>query len=538
MRVIALTLLLAMLTLVTRQADGQPYWPLTTVDESSFGQDARSPGAHPQAEYPQPLYSQAAYPRVAHASPAISSQPIPLAQPSSLSQSTAYASSQTQPSTFSHQPMPTHQSQPATFPQQSTFSQQSIYQQGQPASWQAVDPIQAQPSTFSTGTGVLQNCSEQACGQIPSLCNPMAHFRRNWFDVEYLLLFSDGFRVPELVAESAPGTPRPQVGLLDDPATNILLGNERLGDGAMSGLRLGFGRWLDPCGNLAFSGSVFWTGSSSSVDYPSDPDAIISRPFFNTAPTVSGFDSELVNFAGAVDGTISVATDTDIFSANMGLRKKLRCCEDPCDPYSSCRIDLLYGSRIFSINEELTITEALTSTATSGFVANGTQFDVMDRFATRNRFHGVEIGLLGQWQRQRWTFGAMGKAAFGVVRQRVNIDGSTTITVPGIAPVTQPWGILATPTNIGEYKRNRFGVLTEANLEVGYYVSCRCKLKMGYTLLALSDVVRPGDAIDLNVNSTYIDPLVPDDGPETPEFQWESGTAFLHGLNFGLEFYF
>ena len=163
---------------------------------------------------------------------------------------------------------------------------------------------------------------------------------------------------------------------------------------------------------------------------------------------------------------------------------------------------------------------------------------IRDRFETENRFHGVEFGVMRTWQRQRWTFEAGSRVALGNINQRVLIDGSTTVTVPGVEPVVQPFGILAGPSNIGEYERNRFGVLTDSRLEIGYWLSCRLKLQLGYNFIFINDVARPGNAIDLNVNGTAIDPTVATTGPASPNFDWNSESLFLHGFNAGIEFRF
>jgi len=325
------------------------------------------------------------------------------------------------------------------------------------------------------------------------------------------------------------------VGLLDNPATTNLLGNERLGDGLRPGLQLGFGRWLDDCGSRAITGSIFSLDNGEDTQtFPSDLNQIVSRPFFNTDPAVNGWDSELVNMPGIVSGQITVSTDSSIFSANIGLQKKL-CCDNNQHGLAR-RLDFFVGYRMFGVDESLTITEALNPNG--GLIPAGTRFDVLDQFETENRFHGVELGLTNTWQKQRWSFGVMGKVALGNVNQRVIIDGSTTIAVPNSATVVQPYGILASTSNMGTYERNRFGVLTQAQLEIGYQVNHRTKLKLGYNAIYLNDVARPGEQVDLHLNATQIDPNVPVSGPASPTFNWKSDSLYLHGLNAGIEFTF
>lgn len=358
---------------------------------------------------------------------------------------------------------------------------------------------------------------------------------RNWASLDFLLFFPDGFDSPPLVAGSPAGTARPDVGRLDFPGTEVLLGNERLADSAMSGLRLSLGHWLDDCGKTAIVGSVFGMGTNSGYTYPDNPDSIISRPFFNADPGINAFDSELVNLPGVVDGTISVLAETDILSGAVGLQKNL-ICEQSCD--LSRRVDFFVGYRAFSLEDSLVITEALRSTATTGLLALDTTFDVLDDFESHNDFHGVELGLNGQWQRQQWTLSLASRVALGNVRQRIVVDGSTTTSVPGQDPAVLPYGILAASSNIGEYERDRFGVMTQTQLQIGYQVAQCVTLKVGYNFIYLNDVARVGDHIDTTVNGTLIDPIVADTDPARPGFDWVSESLFLHGFNVGAEFRF
>ena len=182
------------------------------------------------------------------------------------------------------------------------------------------------PDQFGWGQDCNSPCQSSCNTQsaFHSICNAPAQCNRSWIQLEYMSLYSDGYHVPELVAQSDAGTLRETVGHLDDPATQTIYGNQDISDGSFSAFRIGFGRWLDNCGNLAVSGSAFFANNDSDVRFPNNADTIISRPFFNTDPDVAGYDSELVNLPGVVNGTIGVSADTDVFSFDLGLRKKPR----------------------------------------------------------------------------------------------------------------------------------------------------------------------------------------------------------------------
>jgi hypothetical protein len=119
------------------------------------------------------------------------------------------------------------------------------------------------------------------------------------------------------------------------------------------------------------------------------------------------------------------------------------------------------------------------------------------------------------------------------MRQTVNIDGSTTIVEPAGAPLTSTGGLLALPTNIGGYARDRVGWIPEFTLTFGYKPRRWLELNAGYNIIWLSDVVLSGDQIDTGVNLTQTggNPLI---GPARPAFDFRETEYWLHGFNFGL----
>ena len=82
----------------------------------------------------------------------------------------------------------------------------------------------------------------------------------------------------------------------------------------------------------------------------------------------------------------------------------------------------------------------------------------------------------------------------------VQIAGNTTLSVPGLAPVTANGGVLALASNIGTFTRDRLAVVPEVGLKIGYDVTDHMRLYAGYNLLAMSDVVRPGNRVASNTN--------------------------------------
>jgi hypothetical protein len=198
------------------------------------------------------------------------------------------------------------------------------------------------------------------------------------------------------------------------------------------------------------------------------------------------------------------------------------------------RVDGMIGWRFNRLNDGLLITEATVSTNSQGIVPLGTTIDLFDRFDTRNDFHGVEIGVEFQERCRRWSLETVAKVALGNTHSRVLIDGSTTTTVPDVAPVTTNGGLLALPSNIGVYEDNHFSVVPELGITLGYDLNCRLRATFGYTLIYWSNVARPGDQIDLAVNETQLSGGALN-GVARPEFAWKTTDFWAQGLNFGLE---
>lgn len=132
-----------------------------------------------------------------------------------------------------------------------------------------------------------------------------------------------------------------------------------------------------------------------------------------------------------------------------------------------------------------------------------------------------------------------GKLALGDTHQTVDINGATTITPPGGPATVRPSGLLALPSNTGRFSRDEFSVVPEGSVNVGYQVTDNLRVSVGYTFLYWSDVVRPGDAIDLRVNSTRAPTsLVPPSGPAAPLFTFRSSDFWVQGIAFGVELRF
>jgi len=381
-------------------------------------------------------------------------------------------------------------------------------------------------------------CGTEACGTCSNCpCGPSGVF---WVRPEYLLWRTRGMRLPPLVTTSPTGTPAASAGVLGRTGTEILYGDEEVLDGSRSGFRLKGGMWLDCCNWIGVEGEYLFLGEESeSFAASSEGDPILARPFFNVL--LNQQDSELVAFPGTVSGEVTVQTETELQGAGARMRVNL-CCEqlarDPCrQACGRCgsggghRLDGLVGYRWLQLDERLGIREVLVS----GTGQPQTDFDLRDQFETDNDFHGVDLGLLWEGYSDRWTLELLGKIALGNTHRVVRIDGSTVATT-GNVPVTNEGGLLALSSNIGQYSDDKFSVIPEFGATLGYCLTSHLRLTVGYTFLYWSHVVRPGDQVDLGVNTDLLPPPIETEGPQRPAFAMNDTDYWAQGMNFGLDY--
>ncbi len=212
------------------------------------------------------------------------------------------------------------------------------------------------------------------------------------------------------------------------------------------------------------------------------------------------------------------------------------------------RLDVLAGFRALDLNESLSLADDLMPLAAGFLTFNGaavptpSQATDSDIFRAANHFYGGQVGGRLSWQSDRFSITAVAKVALGATEEIVNINGSSTLFLPGTTPATAVGGILAQPSNSGQFYRSTFSVVPETGLELGYQLTPRLRATLGYTLLYWSDVARPGNQIDRTVNPIQ----VPTDqgfgmggGPARPALPTIRESDFwAQGLTLGLLFRF
>ncbi len=420
------------------------------------------------------------------------------------------------------------------------------------------DPYYGKAGCDSTGNYISDHYNDcDSCGGCYSGsccptcgCGPPGCM---WFGAEYLMWWTRGMRVPPLVTTApdgaerfVPGTtpPVPFAGAIGQPGTNVLFGNERLFDDMRSGTRLRVGAWLDGCQWLGVEADWFTLGEDHErylgISLAGDP--ILARPFFdvsfNNGQGVQG--RQLVGFPDVIEGTIRVDAQNTLHSAGVRARMNLccghfdlgPCCDVGClsqVTQGTTRLDFLLGYKFMRMDDRLRIREDL---VTLDQVIQQ-QFVVRDSFDANTEFHGVDLGMIYEFHRCRWSFELLTKIAIGNNRQRVDIDGNTDITLMGMT-TPRVGGLLAQSTNIGSYSNDQFSVIPEVGVTLGYRMNDKLKLSFGYTFIYWSNVVRAGEQIDFNVDARLLADPPPNDATR-PRFAFQDTGFWAQGLNFGAE---
>lgn len=385
-------------------------------------------------------------------------------------------------------------------------------------------------------------CDGGPCSAGGKVCGPPARF---WVGAEYLLWWLKGPHLPPLVT-TGPANPAqsPPPGAPGAPGTAVLFGDNNLEQGAFSGMRFAAGLWLNECQTFGVEGSFFSLASRSNNVLLGSTGAagspVVARPFFDVSTGQA--NSELIAFPGLASGTVAVQSSSRLLGAGTNFLCNLCCscadCCDCCQPCGGYRVDLIGGARYLDLREGLGIAENIQVLPGSPALPGSTIL-AFDQFDTRNQFYGGQIGARASWYRDRLFANVTGTIALGTTHQTVDVNGSTTITPPGGPATVVPGAFLALPSNAGHFTRDRFSIVPEVGLNVGYQITNNLSAFVGYNFLYWSSVVRPGDQINLGVNSTHTPAsLLPPNGRASPLFTFRGSDFWAQGVSFGAQLVF
>ena len=288
-----------------------------------------------------------------------------------------------------------------------------------------------------------------------------------------------------------------------------------------AGCRLTTGLWLDREHTIGLDGSFFqFEHRAKGQGFSSSGNPVLGPTYYDLTLEQQVLVENAVD--GARTGSVLINNSERLWGGEVHARVA---------GYSivSDRTDFLIGFRHVSFNEGVTLDGFSTDTS------NGNTVNQYDNFGTHNQFYGAQLGFQSDYRRGRWFANIRGKVALGVAHEAVDIQGLTTIVNPIVT--TYPGGIYAEPSNMGHHTRDEFAVVPELTANFGYQVTSHVRVFAGYNLLYMSNVVRPGDHVNVNVDSTQVQSLTnqTDYSAVHPAFSWRDSSFWAQGVNFGVE---
>jgi hypothetical protein len=363
---------------------------------------------------------------------------------------------------------------------------------------------------------------------------------RFWFGGEYLLWVPKSMNVNyPLATTSAPA----DLGILGRATTVAIPGaGDDITFDAANGFRAWVGSSWDESGMFGGEVSGLWlTRRGAQNSFPGNGGGlpVLAVPFWDVNAGAPG--SYLVSFPGITAGTIKFDAKTRVIGGEANLVFNMNPGAD--EPGG---VTLLAGLRFFQLEESFNYATSSTTfgvppggivppgtlpppaSGSSFFPAAGGVFagtffgpalapytvTTTDSIRTFNDFYGANVGFRGDVGWGGWFLQATGKFAAGYMRQWIDVIGYSTLTANTNLTSTQPGGFFNIPNDLGRHHRDRFAILPEGGLTVGYQFRSWLRLSAGYTYIYTNTVLRPTSSINPVANPNLI--------PVSPAF---SGTA-------------
>jgi hypothetical protein len=149
------------------------------------------------------------------------------------------------------------------------------------------------------------------------------------------------------------------------------------------------------------------------------------------------------------------------------------------------------------------------------------------------------VGGLWYWGRNNLNIDLGLRLALGAMTEDVSIRGGSAALLPTGAVVGRDGGFLALATNSGDHSRTKLALLRNFSVGVSYSIHEYCSIRLGYDVLWVSGVVRPGEQADLLINPTLLPfSATPPTGPRLPGFRFNDEVFWMHGVSLGVTFQF
>ncbi len=333
-------------------------------------------------------------------------------------------------------------------------------------------------------------------------------------------------------------SPTPVPVITDDhfglSTTDILLGGGNMDTNPSPGFRITGAYAIDA--RWGIEGTGFYVPSRSSSRGVNSSGKVGSidllLPYFDVNQNAESFTE--ISFSPHYAGTAQESLSTRLGGGELNMTWAK-------PPQGMWRINLLGGFRYLQLRENYTIT------TTSPYIPPEPAdiWVTTDQFNANNRYYGAQIGLRAGYDSGPWVAGFTGKVALGTMQQSVSVNGNLETNDFNDYGATQffPGAYFTAPSNMGNHSRNVFAVVPEVALSLGYRLTPAATMYVGYTFLYASNVARPGDQVNRNVNPTQTlayggEPPAQPVGPAQPTFSFNSSDYWAQSLSIGFAWRF
>jgi hypothetical protein len=389
-------------------------------------------------------------------------------------------------------------------------------------------PPTAPPTVTATTTLPTDGIFESPAG--------MPRGPHSWLGIEYLLYWTKNAPLPVPIATAGPAS---GLGILGTTGTIVVLGNSDYSFNTRSGLRVSGGWWLTENQSAGLEANLFVLPEKTSNTPPmtsaSPSLPTLARPFFDTSTNRQ--NSRLLTRPNTFAGGISTEASNLFWGGQVSGVWRFR-------DRGWYTVDFLTGFQFLDLEESLNINDFASARAGGTVNFNGQQFNagvtyLQDHIGTTNRFYGWMIGGRTNFHYEAFTLACAAKIGIGNISQDIRLDGTSTLAGPYPAPQTTGGAFFTTGFNAGKFEQNHTGYMGELSLNLNVQVTSHLSVNFGGNYLVVDGVVRPGDQLSTNINSTQI-PIGQNYGarfgPPSSGAQFNTSSFYVQGLNLGFAY--
>jgi hypothetical protein len=320
-------------------------------------------------------------------------------------------------------------------------------------------------------------------------------------------------------------------GALNGDVNNLFGGDV---DGGLSaGFRADYGKWIHK--NFGIGGRFWWIDENSDSFAANNADGnnrSIGRPFFETDPGAFNGIGESALLVAFNDGNsqfvgdVAAESKLEMWAAEAYGRFRLGCS-------SRHQLDFIGGYSHFEIEDKLRIASS-TTTAVSGPLdpPPGTFRTFEDFIKTENKFNGGQLGFELTATHKRWMVRSLTKVHLGNVNQVHSARGRSTSGLLGgpLPPDEFEIGMLVQDGNSGQFERDLFTFVPEANFKLAYRFRPNVLLSVGYSFIYFDDVAQAGSTIDRALEGPLLGTGV---SGVRPSFDFDDTSLWVQGIDLG-----